>query len=107
MKKFAVKQEVFAPRPPTVIVPPQRNDTGAVRRCVGAPWNDAPTYPQHNGTGALHRCHHMYAKTKQPITTQRRGATHRPCPCLPTAGRHRCDQSAHTPPSGGKWGGAT
>ena len=43
MKKFAVKQEVFAPRPPTVIVPPQRNDTGAVRRCVGAPWNDAPT----------------------------------------------------------------
>ncbi len=43
MKKFAVKQEEFAPRPPTVIVPPQRNDTGAVRRCVGAPWNDAPT----------------------------------------------------------------
>ncbi len=41
MKKFAVKQEEFAPRPPTVIVPPQRNDTGAVRRCVGAPWNDA------------------------------------------------------------------
>jgi len=80
---------------------------GTVCLAIGAPWNDAPTSPQHNGTGALHRCHHMYAKTKQPITAQRRGAAHRPCPCLPTAGRHRCDQSAHTPPSGGKWGGAT
>ena len=83
-------------------------DTGAWRRCIGAPCNDAPTSLWRHGIGAQRRCHLLHSQRMYiPALTKRCHGVSRHGMTLGLRRFPTTDTSPHTPAPPSFHGGIT